>query len=152
MMIQGDVKPGHEAAAAKALGPFLSGPAKLYESAKLPSLPTVDLALAEKIADAIEPRPNQPMRREVLRSLFLGHDTWWDQKGEPDPAFRNGTAALSRALRPFFPYASPLDGLFTRERTTFKDHPAKGLYKGTRYRPTILGAAVGQILKDREAI
>ena len=102
-------------------------------------------SLAQEIANAIRPTAKQPMRPEALRVALKGWDTFWDQKGEADPALRNALGALSKAMRPIFPYdASPIDRLATR---TKKFDDKTGHYLGTVYRPTALGNRVREILE-----
>ena len=89
------------------------------------------------------------MRLETLEFVLNRGDTWLDQNGEPDPALRNATGALSKALRKFAPYEeSPLDILCTRQRHTVPSGPYKGRYQGTRYIPTKLGMRVKEILQE----
>src|SRR5690242_17386248 len=128
MLLLASLKNDCAAEALAALKPFLTDTPQLFEPMSLPVTPTVDPDLVKKIADAIEPRPNQSVREEVLSSLYGGHDTLWSQQGNPDPTFRNGTAALSRALRPFTLLASPLDLLFVRSRRITTEGPFKGRY------------------------
>jgi hypothetical protein len=152
MLLCATLKEGCEADALTALKPFLADTPQLFQAMSLPTPPSIDPKHVKEIADAITPRPNQPMREEVLKNLYSGHDTLWSQQGDPDPAFRNGTAALSRALRPFTLLASPLDLLFVRERRIATDGPIKGKYEATTYTPTALGKAVGELLKARGVI
>lgn len=116
---------------------------------KLPSAQKEFEARALAIAKAIKPRPNQAMRLETLEFVLNGHDTWFAQNGDPDPALRNGTGALSKALRPFDRWAeSPLEILCERRRETVATGPYKGRYQGTRYVPTRLGVRVREILQE----
>jgi hypothetical protein len=125
---------------------------KLFLPRRLPELPSVKRefeARAQAIARAIRPRPNQAMRQETLEFVLGGNDTWFDQQGEPDPALRNATGALSKALRPFAPWEeSPLEILCDRRRETVPSGPYKGRYQGTRYVPTPLGKRVREILQE----
>lgn len=105
--------------------------------------------LAHKIALAIAPRPEQLARREALRLVLEGGDTFSSQEGEADPALRNATGAISKSLRRFDPFAaSPLDLLCERRREVFSRGPSKGSYKGMRYIPTALGTRVLQKLRE----
>lgn len=105
--------------------------------------------LAHKIALAIAPRPEQHVRRDALRIVLGGGDTFSSQEGEADSALRNATGAISKSLRRFDPYAeSPLDLLCERRREVFSRGPGKGTYKGMRYIPTALGKRVRQKLKE----
>jgi hypothetical protein len=126
--------------------------AKLFLPRRLPQLASVAREFEERaqaIAKAIRPRENQPMRRETLKFVLSGGDTWHGQQGEPDPALRNATGALSKALRRFAPWTdSPLEILCDRRRETFPSGPDKGRYQGTRYVPTPLGKRVHQILEE----
>ncbi len=125
---------------------------KLFVPRSLPVLPSVERefeARAQAIAKAIRPRPNQAMRRETLEFVLGGGNTWLDQQGEPDPALRNATGALSKALRRFAPWEqSPLEILCDRRRETVPSGPYKGRYQGTRYVPTPLGKRVREILQE----
>lgn len=152
MILFAELKPGAERDALSSIAPFLASPPRLFETAEPPAPSTSNPVLAVQVADAIAPRANQPMRSEVLKALYAGYDTLLSQQGDADPAFRNGTAALSRALRPFTAIASPLDILFVRERRLVPTGVYKGKYEGTAYRPTTLGEAVGQVLKERGVI
>lgn len=126
---------------------------RIFAPQPLPRLPSADRefeARAVAIAEAITPRPNQAMRLETLKLILNGGDTWFDQQGEPDPALRNATGALSKALRRFAPYEeSPLDILCERRREMVPAGPYKGRYQGTRYVPTRLGKRVREILRER---
>jgi len=130
----------------------LSKSPKIFSAKPLPSLPSAQKefeARALAIAKAIKPRPNQSMRLETLELVLDGGDTWFDQKGEPDPALRNATGALSKALRRFDPWSeSPLEILCERRRETIAKGPFKGRYQGTRYVPTRLGHRVREILQE----
>lgn len=131
---------------------FIRGKPRIYEARALPDSPERAKefeARAQAIAKAIKPREGQKMRRETLLLVLSGGDTWFDQGGDPDPALRNATGALSKALRQFEPYTpSPLDILAERQRETFEDGLYKGRYRGTRYRPTRLGQRVLEILRS----
>jgi hypothetical protein len=130
------------------------GPANLriFTERPIPASPMREAELqqlAHKIALAIAPRPEQHARREALRLVLEGGDTFWSLGGEADPALRNATGAISKSLRRFDPYAaSPLDLLCERRREVFSNGPAKGNYKGVRYIPTALGKRVLQKLKE----
>lgn len=109
-------------------------------------------ATAQAIAKVVRPRANQSMRLEILKLVLKGGDTWFDQNGEPDPGLRNATGALSKALRPFSTWDSPLDLICTRKREVVHDGAYKGRYQGTRYIPTQLGGRVKQILEEQGVI
>jgi hypothetical protein len=130
----------------------LSRNAKIFSPEPVPSLPSDQEAFETRawaIAKAIKPRPNQPMRSETLERVLCGGDTWFDQQGEFDPALRNATGALSKALRPFAPWTdSPLEILCERRRETIASGAEKGRYQGTRYVPTRLGQRVREILQE----
>lgn len=135
-----------EALKSRARNPRIFSPQKLPE---LPSAKREFEARAQAIAKRIKPRPNQAMRQETLEFLLSGGNTWLDQQGEPDPALRNATGALSKALRPFAPFEeSPLEILCERRRETVPSGPYKGRYQGTRYVPTRLGKRVREILQE----
>lgn len=125
---------------------------KIFLPQRLPELPSAKRefeARAQAIAKRIRPRPNQVMRQETLEFVLGGGNTWLDQQGEPDPALRNATGALSKALRPFAPWEeSPLAILCERRRETVPAGPYKGRYQGTRYVPTPLGKRVREILRE----
>jgi hypothetical protein len=125
---------------------------KIFLPGNLPDLPSAKRefeARALAIAKAIKPRPNQRMRQETLEFVLGGGDTRIDQQGEPDPALRNATGALSKALRRFAPWdESPLEILCERRRETVPSGPYKGRYQGTRYIPTRLGKRVREILQE----
>lgn len=105
--------------------------------------------LSHKIAMAIAPRPDQHARRDALRLILGGGDTFSSQEGEADPALRNATGAISKSLRRFAPYTdSPLELLCERRREVFARGRDKGVYKGIRYIPNALGRRVFQKLKD----
>lgn len=125
---------------------------KVFAPRPLPKLPSAALefeTLAQAIAKIVRPRPNQPMRREALEFVLNGGSTWSDQKGEPDPALRNATGALSKALRRFDRWAdSPLEILCERRREVVPSGPYKGQYQGTTYIPNKLGKRVREILQE----
>ena len=126
---------------------------KIYASVSVPKLPSNTQEFETRalaIVEAIKPRPNQPMRKEILEFVLNGNDTWMGQGGEPDPALRNATGALSKALRRFDPWSSsPLEILCERRREMVQAGPYKGRYQGTRYIPTKLGRRVRDILVER---
>ncbi|WOF43182.1 hypothetical protein KNJ79_19000 [Sphingopyxis indica] len=128
------------------------GAPRVFTQQEVPKLPSAEKEFEDRayaIAKAIKPRPSQPMRREALRMALCNGDTWFDQKGEPDPAMRNATGALSKALRPFAPWEeSPLEILCRRQREVVAKGPYKGKYQGTRYLPTSLGKRVREILNE----
>ena len=138
--------------ALEALKPFAVGTPKIFAPqpvTKLPSNVAEFEARAQAIARTIRPRANQPMRLDALKAVLTGHNTWFDQQGDPDPALRNATGALSKALRKFAPYdESPLEILCVRRRETVPTGPYKGRYQGTTYEVTKLGARVRDILKE----
>ena len=59
--------------------------------------------LAQKVVDAVRPKPSQPLRREALQKLLSGHDTFSNQTGQADPALRNAMGAISKALKTVLP-------------------------------------------------
>lgn len=155
MMIQFECKEGMIVQAIDALSPMMIGKPQIFAAQPIPPSPKKALEfeeLAQRIAKAIAPRANQPMRAETLRLVLTGGDTFWDQKGESDPALRNATGALSKALRRFSMWDSPLDLICTRVREVIPNGPFKGKYQGTRYVPTSLGKRVHEILKESGAI
>lgn len=129
------------------------GQVELFEVQELPK-PTDEEdseleSTALEIAKLIRPTARQPMRAEALQVVLGGWDTFWDQKGEPDPSLRNALGAVSKAMRPIFPFeSSPIDRLATR-RKHFGDH---GGYLGTIYTPTKLGKRVKEILEAEKAL
>jgi hypothetical protein len=129
---------------------------KMYSSLPKPPLPSDSADFenrAQMIAKTIQPRPGQTMRRDALITVLRGSETFWDQSAEPDPALRNATGALSKALRKFAPFAeSPLEILCDRRREVFSKGPMKGQYKGTRYVLTRLGNRVKEILIEKAII
>ncbi|TMJ20177.1 MAG: hypothetical protein E6G92_10615 [Alphaproteobacteria bacterium] len=130
----------------------LSRNAKVFQIEKVPDLPSAEREFedrAQAIAKWIRPRSNQPMRLETLEFVLNGGNTWFDQNGESDPALRNATGALSKALRKFAPWQeSPLEILCDRQRVMVSNGPFKGRYQGTRYSPTPLGRRVRDILTE----
>ena len=100
--------------------------------------------LALKVVDVVRPKPNQSMRLEALRALLGGHDTWWKQGGESDPALRNAIGAVSKALKIMFDHDHPVRRLAVPKKIYFPD----GEYKGTTYLITSLGQCVRGILES----
>ncbi len=139
-----------------ALRPLSPGKLRVMEDRPVPPSPARELELeqlAAKIAKAIAPRPDQHARRDALRLVLGGGDTFNAGEGEADPALRNATGALSRALRRFDPFAeSPIELLCERRREIFTKGEHKGTYKGMRYIPTRLGGIVHRILKQQGKI
>lgn len=134
---------------------FAVGKPQLYAKLALPVSPAKEAGfekLAQEIAKTIRPRASQTVRLEVLRLVLFGGDTFYDQKGEADPALRNATGALSKALRKFSIWDSPLDLLCERRRETVPSGPYKGRYQGTRYIPTRLGKRVREILQEQKIL
>lgn len=125
---------------------------KIWTRLAIPNLPSDEKAFEERaqaIAGAIKPRPNQKMRLEALRYVFNESNTFWAQQGEPDPALRNATGALSKALRRFAPYYdSPMEIICERRREIHSGGPLKGTYQGIQYVLTKLGKRVRDILKE----
>ena len=155
MLIQFECKDELVAEVIDAVTSMSIGKPKLFVSQPLPESPKKAVEfeeLAQAIAKAVRPRANQSMRAETLRLVLRGGDTFFDQKGEPDPALRNATGALSKALRKFSMWDSPLDLICERIREVFPKGPAKGQYQGTRYVPTRLGKRVREILEESGAI
>jgi hypothetical protein len=124
----------------------------LWAPLNIPTLPSNEKAFEERaqaIARKIKSRQSQKMRQEALRYVFNEENTFWAQHGDPDPALRNATGALSKALRSFAPYhESPLDIICERRREVFDKGPLKGTYQGTQYVLTKLGKRVREILKE----
>lgn len=156
MFVLAEISGGREAEAVAALQGLTAAPALWLTSAPVPkALPTppspeaVSEELAQAIAEAIRPTAKQTMRLEALRAALKGYDSFMDQQGSADPAMRNALVALSKALRPFSIWDSPLDLLATRERRLVKDGPYKGQYESTVYRPTPLGQRVRKILEEK---
>jgi hypothetical protein len=150
MIIQFQCKEGMIAEAIDAVSSMMIGKPQLFAAQPLPPSPKKLLEfeeLAQRVAKAIKPRANQPMRAETLKLVLGGGDTFWNQKGEADPALRNATGALSKALRPFSMWDSPLDLICSRVREVVAKGPFKGKYQGTRYVPTKLGKRVREILE-----
>jgi hypothetical protein len=83
-----------------------------------------------------------------LRKLLGGHDTFSDQRGEPDPALRNAMGAISKALKSVFFHDQAVHRLAVPKKTHFPD----GSYRGTVYVPTPLGELVRELLKAEKAI
>lgn len=99
----------------------------------------VDPELVEQVVKIVRTAPQR-----VLSGLLHGDDSWSMSRGDSKFSIRPETIALSRRLKPIFPYlASPIDALVVRQREYF----AEGGYKGIRYIPTPLGAAVREALK-----
>jgi hypothetical protein len=100
----------------------------------------VDPELVEQVVKIVRTAP----QRRVLTGLLYGDDSWSMSRGDARFSIRPETIALSRRLKPIFPHlASPIDALVVRQREYF----AEGGYKGIRYSPTPLGAAVRDALK-----
>lgn len=155
MMIQFECKDEMITEAIDALSSIMIGKPQIFAAQPLPTSPKKALEfeeLAQRIAKAIMPRANQPMRAETLKLVLTGGNTFWEQKGESDPALRNATGALSKALRRFSTWDSPLDLICTRVREVVPNGAYKGKYQGTRYVPTKLGKRVRQILEQSGAI
>jgi hypothetical protein len=137
------------APAMAAIAPYsLSGNVKAY--AEIPVKPqSVDAdELANKVVAAVRPKSNQTMRKEALRKLLSGHDTWLDQQGEPDPALRNAMGAISKSLKSVFPAGDGMRRLAKPQKTWFDD----GRYRGTSYAITPLGERVRNLLKAEGSI
>ena len=152
MIIQFEVAEMHVSAAVGALLPFAASTPLLLASQSLPEeiIEAQEFEeRAQKIAEAVRPNGNQPMRKEALEAVLLGHDTFWDQQGTPDPALRNAVGAFSKALKPFSIFTSPLDLICTRVKHYDTTGPFKGKYLGTRYVRTALGTRVRDILKQK---
>jgi hypothetical protein len=98
--------------------------------------------LALKVVNLVRPKPNQSMRVKALRALLGGHDTWWNQGGEPDPALRNAIGAISKALKGVFDHDHPVKRLAVPRKNYFPG----GEYKGTTYLVTPLGERVRYLL------
>ena len=135
-----------------AIRPFNPSKLRIFAEKPIPASPMHEAQLqqrAHKIALAIAPRPDQHARRDALRLVLEGGNTFTSQEGEADPALRNATGAISKSLRKFDPYAqSPLDLLCERRRIVFARGPDKGTYKGMQYVPTALGRRVLQKLRE----
>lgn len=123
---------------------------ELYEPAAIPKPPTDDGLdeLAKKVVTAVRPKPTQPMRREALQKLARGHDTFFDQGGEPDAALRNAMGAISKALRSVFGHDQAIRRLAIPRKTFMADKS----YQGTVYDVTPLGARVFALLKAEGSI
>ena len=104
--------------------------------------------LAQKVVDAVRPKPRQPLRREALQKLLSGHDTFSNQTGQADPALRNAMGAISKALKTVFAHDQAVRRLAIPKKTHFPD----GAYRGTVYILTPLGARVRDLLKAENAI
>lgn len=100
--------------------------------------------LAIKVVQMVRPKPNQSMRPKALNALLGGHDTFWNQHGEADPALRNAIGAVSKALKMMFDHDHPVQRLAVPKKNYFPD----GTYKGTTYLITPLGKYVRQILES----
>jgi hypothetical protein len=134
-----------------ALAPFVAPQSiKLYASVPLPPVQDDDelTELAKTVVAAVRPKPTQPLRKEALRKLLSGHDTFSDQQGEPDPALRNAMGAISKALKSVFFHDQAVHRLAVPKKTHFPD----GKYRGTVYVVTPLGAIVRDLLKAEKAI
>jgi hypothetical protein len=141
----------HLKAALGALAPFAPPESiKLYQQIPCPGGENdqEEHQFAQIVAKAIRPQPNQPMRKEALQKLLGGHDTFTDQKGEPDPALRNAMGAISKALKSVFSHDKAIQRLAIPKKTYFDD----GHYMGTIYLLTPLGAKVRDILKAEKSI
>ena len=126
---------------------------KIFAPIARPNLPSVEREFETRalaIANAIKPRPNQPMRLETLEFVLNSGDTWSHPMDTPDQALRNATGALSKALRRFAPFEeSPLEILCERRREVVPSGPYKGRYQSTHYIPTKLGKRVREILEEK---
>lgn len=154
-MIQFECPEAKIADALDAIRLFAIGKPHLFTPLPLPASPKEAAEFeqrAQEIAKAIRPRVSQTVRLEALRLVLLGGDTFYDQQGEADPALRNATGALSKALRKFSIWDSPLDLLCERRRETVPSGPYKGRYQGTRYIPTRLGKRVREILQEQKIL
>lgn len=135
-----------------ALAPFVPpNDIQLFQAVELPQeeeMTSEFEELAKKAADAVRPKPTQPIRKEILSKMLNGHDTFVNQGGDPDPALRNGVGAISKALKSVFPHDQAVRRLAIPKKTFFED----GTYKGTVYLLTPLGKRVREILTDEGAI
>lgn len=134
-----------------ALAPFVSPEnIKLFDPIPLPAVQDDDelKQLAQSVVAAVRPKPSQPLRKEALRKLLGGHDTFSDQRGEPDPALRNAMGAISKALKSVFFHDQAVHRLAVPRKTHFAD----GSYRGTVYDLTPLGELVRELLKAEKAI
>lgn len=155
VMIQFECADAKVADAIDAIGPFAIGKPLLFATQPLPASPKKDAEfekLAQDVARAVRPRANQTVRLDALKLVLFGGDTFRNQQGEADPGLRNATGALSKALRKFSPWDSPLDILCERRRETVPNGPFKGMYQGTRYIPTRLGKRVRAILHEQKIL
>ncbi len=137
--------------ALKALAPFVAPEKlKLFSPVALPEDQSADelTQLAQKVVEAVRPKPTQPLRKEALQKLLSGHDTFSNQGGEADPALRNAMGAISKALRTVFAHDHAVRRLAVPKKTHFPD----GTYRGTAYSITPLGARVRDLLKAEKAI
>ena len=139
------------AEAAKGIVP--SSSVKLYAAIPIAKTPPAEPApnpeLLAKVVEAVRPHPSQDARREFLRDILLGGNSFIDNKGETDHGKRAASVGLSKALKKVFPSEpSPLDKLVQRKRTYFPD----GHYKGIEYGSTPLSRQVYKLLKAEGAI
>ncbi|CAK7260911.1 MULTISPECIES: hypothetical protein [Shinella] len=137
--------------ALKALAPFVPPEnLKLFSALAPPEDESDDelTQLAQKVVEAVRPKPTQPLRKEALRKLLGGHDTFTNQGGEADPVLRNAMGAISKALRTVFAHDQAVRRLAIPKKTQFPD----GTYRGTVYSVTPLGARVRDLLKAEKAI
>lgn len=104
--------------------------------------------LAKKVVDAVRPKPTQPIRKEILSKMLNGHDTFLNQRGEADPALRNGVGAISKALKSVFLHDQAVRRIAVPKKTFFDN----GIYKGTIYALTPLGKRVRELLVAEGAI
>ena len=156
MLIQFECRADKVVEALDSIRPFAAGKPQLLEARPLPASPVAAAELearAQDIAKWIKPREIDSVAAETIRFVLTGSDTFFDLQCDPDPALRNATGALSKKLRRFARFSdSPLEILCERRREVFPSGPSKGLYRGTRYYPTKLGARVYEILKEWKAI
>jgi hypothetical protein len=134
-----------------ALSPFVPPESiKLFAALPLPPAQNDDelKELAKTVVAAVRPKPTQPLRKEALQKLLRGHDTFFDQQGEPDPALRNAMGAISKALKSVFFHDQAVQRLAVPKKTHFSD----GKYRGTVYVVTPLGALVRDLLRAEKAI
>ena len=137
--------------ALKALAPFVAPEhLKLFNPIALPNDQSDDEInqLAQKVVEAVRPKPTQPLRKEALQKLLSGHDTFTNQGGEADPALRNAMGAISKALRSVFAHDHAMRRLAIPKKAHFPD----GAYRGTVYILTPLGARVRDLLEAEKAI
>ncbi|ASJ62239.1 hypothetical protein KEM44_06345 (plasmid) [Sinorhizobium meliloti] len=143
------IAPSSLAAVLKAIAPLVpSHQIELYEPAPIPPMDDGLDELAKKVVDAIRPKSTQPMRRDALRTLARGHDTFFHQRGEPDAALRNAMGAISKALRSVFGHDQAIRRLAIPRKTFWDD----GSYQGTVYEVTPLGERVFELLKAEGSI